>query len=83
MTNIGTDSLCAWATAVTMLVAPPPAETKHTARFFRHARIAERHVAGAAFMLRIDEFHMRPFGDGIADRKRSVRQDAEDILHAS
>ena len=52
-------------------------------RFFRHARIAERHVAGAAFMLRVDEFHMRPFGDGVADRKRSVRQDAKDVLHAS
>jgi hypothetical protein len=29
----GTDSLCAWATAVTILVAPPPAETRQTAGF--------------------------------------------------
>src|SRR5688572_13140123 len=33
MTNSGTDSLWAWATAVTILVAPPPAETRQTAGF--------------------------------------------------
>ena len=34
ITNRGTDSLYACATAVTILVAPPPAETRQTAGFF-------------------------------------------------
>ena len=52
-------------------------------RLFGRARVAERHVAGAAFMLRVDEVHMRAFGDGVADRKRSMGEHAENMAHAS
>ncbi|MNC90538.1 hypothetical protein D3C83_66460 [compost metagenome] len=52
-------------------------------RLFGCARISERHVAGAAFVLRVNETHVRPLGDGIADGERRVSEHAENILHAS
>jgi hypothetical protein len=50
-------------------------------RPFGDARVAQRHVAGAAFMLGVDELYLRPFGDGIAQRKQSVGQNAEYMAH--
>ena len=52
-------------------------------RFLGCARVAERHIARAAFVLRIDEAHVRPFRYGIADRERRVSEHAENILDAS
>jgi len=35
----------------------------------RRASMAERHIPRAALVLRVDKAHVRPLGDGIADRK--------------
>ena len=51
--------------------------------FLGRTRVAKRHIARAAFVLRIDEAHVRPFRYRIADRERRVSKHAENILDAS
>ena len=43
----------------------------------------QRHVPGAPFMLGIDEFHMRPSRNRVADRERRVRQHTKNIDDSS
>ena len=50
-------------------------------RFLRRSGVAKGHVAGAAFMLGVDEAHVRPLGDGVTNGKRGVREHAEDMAH--
>jgi hypothetical protein len=52
-------------------------------RLFGCPRVAERHISCATLMLRIDEFHVRPSCDRVADRKRGMREYAKNIDHAS
>jgi hypothetical protein len=82
ITNNGTDSLCACATA-SHDIGRAAAAKPNRRRVFGRAGIAQRHVTGATFVLRVDELHVRPPGDGVADGERRVREYAEDFLYAS
>src|SRR5262245_11814431 len=48
-------------------------------RLLSGARVAQGHVAGAPLMLRVDELELRTLRYGIAQCKRSMGQDAEDM----
>jgi hypothetical protein len=52
-------------------------------RFLGCTRVAKRHIARAAFVLRINEAHVRPFRYRVADREGSMSEHAENILDAS
>src|SRR5262245_9427682 len=56
-----------------------PCRNQADSRLLSGTRVAEGHVTGAPFMLRVDEPEVRALRDGIAQCKRSMGQDTEDM----